>query len=97
MNTQTEEQVLDIQTESTESTERMKRRAIVGKVLSNKMDKTIVVLVERKVKHPRYGKFITRSSKFYAHDPDNKCKLGDVVKIRECRPISKLKSWELVS
>ena len=71
-------------------------RTIVGKVVSNKMDKTIVVLVERKVKHPLYGKFMRRFSKMYAHDADNTCNIGDLVQIRECRPLSKTKTWKLV-
>jgi small subunit ribosomal protein S17 len=71
-------------------------RTIVGKVISNKMDKTIVVQVERKIKHPLYGKYIRRSSKMYAHDDKNTCKVGDVVKIGNSRPISKTKHWVLV-
>jgi small subunit ribosomal protein S17 len=71
-------------------------RTIVGKVISNKMDKTIVVQVERKIKHPLYGKYIRRSSKMYAHDDKNVCKVGDVVKIGNSRPISKTKHWVLV-
>jgi small subunit ribosomal protein S17 len=67
-----------------------------GKVVSNKMDKTIVVLVERKVKHPLYGKYIRRSTKIHAHDEKNTCNIGDVVVIKEHRPISKTKSWQLV-
>jgi small subunit ribosomal protein S17 len=71
-------------------------RTIVGKVISNKMDKTIVVEVERKIKHPLYGKYIRRSSKMYAHDGDNQCKIGDLVLIANSRPISKTKHWILV-
>lgn len=71
-------------------------KTVAGKVVSNKMDKTIVVLVERRVKHPKYGKYIMRSSKMHAHDADNQCHLGDLVKIRETRPISKMKTWELL-
>jgi small subunit ribosomal protein S17 len=71
-------------------------RTIVGKVVSNKMDKTIVVQVDRKIKHPLYGKYIRRSSKMYAHDDKNTCKVGDVVKIGNSRPISKTKHWVLV-
>ncbi len=67
-----------------------------GVVVSNKMDKTITVRMERKVKHPLYGKIIIRSTKFHAHDPDNQCQEGDWVIIRESRPISKTKSWVLV-
>ena len=71
-------------------------RTIVGKVVSSKMDKTIVVQVERKIKHPLYGKYIRRSSKMHAHDDKNVCKVGDVVKIGNSRPISKTKHWVLV-
>jgi len=73
-----------------------KLRTVQGKVVSNKMDKSIVVLTERRVKHPVYGKFLSKSSKIHAHDEDNKCSIGDVVTIKECRPISKTKSWTLV-
>lgn len=69
---------------------------ISGRVISNKMDKTITVLVERKVKHPLYGKFIRRSTKVHAHDEDNVCNEGDTVVIQQCRPLSKTKSWNLV-
>lgn len=72
------------------------KRTLTGKVVSDSRDKSITVLVERKVKHPVYGKFIKRSTKFHAHDEDNSCGLGDVVTIEECRPISKTKSWTLV-
>ncbi len=71
-------------------------RSITGEVVSNKMDKTIVVLGERKVKHPLYGKFIRRSTKYHAHDVNNECNIGDVVMIKECRPISKSKCWTLI-
>ena len=69
---------------------------VTGKVVSNKMDKSITVLIERKVRHPLYGKQIRRSTKIKAHDENNVCKEGDVVRIIETRPISKTKSWELV-
>ena len=72
-------------------------RTVNGRVVSNKMDKSIVVLVERRVKHSVYGKIIKRSSKICAHDANNECGLGDEVTIREVRPISKTKSWALVS
>ena len=72
-------------------------RTVTGRVVSNKMDKSIVVLVERRVKHPVYGKIIKRSSKICAHDANNECGLGDEVTIKEVRPISKTKSWALVS
>lgn len=72
-------------------------RSISGKVVSDKMDKSIVVLVERRVKHPVYGKYMTLSSRIHAHDENNECQQGDFVTIREVRPISKTKSWSLVS
>ena len=75
----------------------MPRRVIQGVVVSDKMDKTIVVLVERRIMHPLYKKFIRRSSKYAAHDEANACKMGDNVRIRECRPISKRKRWEVLS
>ncbi len=74
----------------------MPRRVLRGEVVGDAADKTIVVRVDRRLKHPLYKKFIRRSNKFHAHDPENKCKIGDLVRIRECRPISKLKSWEVV-
>ncbi|MBY0420630.1 MULTISPECIES: 30S ribosomal protein S17 [Rheinheimera] len=72
-------------------------RTLQGKVISNKMDKSITVAIERHVKHPIYGKFITRTTKLHVHDEANQCKEGDIVTIRECRPLSKTKSWTLVS
>ena len=72
-------------------------RTATGRVVSNKMDKSIVVLVERRVKHPVYGKIIKRSTKIHAHDANNDCLPGDEVTIKEVRPISKTKSWSLVS
>jgi len=71
-------------------------RTLQGRVVSNKMNKSIVVLVERKVRHPVYGKFIKRSTKIHAHDEKNVCQEGDVVIISETRPISKTKAWKLV-
>ena len=71
-------------------------RVATGKVVSNKMDKTITVLLERRVKHPVYGKYITRSSKIHAHDESNQCNVGDMVTVAESRPISKSKSWKLL-
>ncbi len=71
-------------------------RTLVGKVISNKMDKSITVLVERRVKHPVYGKYMRRSTKLHAHDENNQCSEGDVVTIKECRPLSKSKNWMLV-
>lgn len=72
------------------------QRVITGKVISSKMNKTIVVQVERKVKHPSYGKYVRRFSKMYAHDEDNTCSIGDLVTIQQTRPISKTKRWKLV-
>ncbi len=72
-------------------------RTATGRVVSNKMDKTVTVLIERRVKHPVYGKYITRSSKIHAHDENNECGMGDVVTVQETRPISKSKSWKLLS
>ncbi|MBC3765145.1 30S ribosomal protein S17 [Neptunicella marina] len=71
-------------------------RTVQGRVISNKMDKSIVVAIERRVKHPIYGKYITRTTKLHAHDETNQCNEGDTVTLRECRPISKTKSWTLV-
>ena len=71
-------------------------RTVVGRVVSNKMDKTVTVLVERQVKHPLYGKYIKRSSKLHAHDADNTCKEGDVVRVTEIAPMSKTKNWRVV-
>jgi small subunit ribosomal protein S17 len=71
-------------------------RVATGKVVSNKMDKTITVLVERREKHPVYGKYMTRSSKIHAHDETNQCAIGDTVTVAESRPISKSKTWKLV-
>jgi len=73
-----------------------KIRTLQGVVISNKMDKSIVVMIERRVKHPMYGKFITRSTKLKAHDEANVCNEGDVVTITEVAPISKSKNWKLV-
>ena len=71
-------------------------RTLQGRVVSDKMDKTITVVVERQFKHPLYKKYIRRSTRLHAHDADNQCKTGDLVVIEECRPVSKLKSWRLV-
>lgn len=76
--------------------ERNLRKERIGIVVSNKMDKSVSVLVERKVKHPKYGKFVKRSSKFMAHDEKNECGMGDTVRIMETRPLSKNKRWRLV-
>ncbi|MCW8847364.1 MAG: 30S ribosomal protein S17 [Sedimenticola sp.] len=71
-------------------------RTLEGRVVSDKMDKSITVLVERKVKHPIYGKFIRRSTKVHAHDEANECGIGDLVVVEQCRPLSKSKTWRLV-
>ncbi|MBT5244807.1 MAG: 30S ribosomal protein S17 [Rhodospirillaceae bacterium] len=75
----------------------MPKRILQGVVVSDKMDKTVTVKVERRFKHPLYKKFIRRSKKYAAHDENNVVKIGDVVRIRECRPISKRKTWEVVT
>ncbi|ASS49856.1 MAG: 30S ribosomal protein S17 [Bacteroidota bacterium] len=72
------------------------RKERIGTVTSDKMEKSIVVAVERKVKHPKYGKFVKKTTKFVAHDETNDCKIGDTVKIMETRPLSKNKNWRLV-
>ena len=72
-------------------------RAVSGVVVSNAMDKTIVVRIERRVKHPVYGKIIKKSTKLHAHDEDNTCQVGDAVTVVECRPLSKTKTWTLKS
>jgi len=76
--------------------EEKKIRTLQGKVISNKMDKSVTVLLERQVKHPLYKKYIRRSTKLHVHDEKNECSIGDMVAIRECRPMSKTKSWALV-
>jgi len=78
------------------SEQKVIKRTLTGKVISDKMDKTITIKVERQVKHPLYGKFIKRSTKVHAHDETNECKMGDTVTVVECRPLSKSKSWQLV-
>ena len=70
--------------------------AMTGRVVSNKMDKSITVLIERSVRHPLYNKYIKRSTKMHAHDESNECNEGDLVQIQQCRPLSKTKSWRLV-
>ena len=74
----------------------MPRRVLTGRVTSDKMDKTVTVLVNRRVMHPLYKKFIRRSKKYAAHDEKNECKVGDVVRIEECPPISKRKAWTVI-
>ncbi|WP_297829515.1 30S ribosomal protein S17 [Thermomonas sp.] len=73
-----------------------KLRTVEGRVVSNKMDKTVTVLVERQVQHALYGKYIRRSTKLHAHDADNSCHEGDVVRLAECAPLSKTKNWRVV-
>jgi small subunit ribosomal protein S17 len=72
------------------------KRTIVGRVVSNKMDKTVTVLIERKVKHPVYGKYVVRSTKLHAHDESNQVNEGDVVEITETRPLSRTKTWSVL-
>jgi len=71
-------------------------RSATGRVISSRMNKTITVKVERRIRHPLYGKFITRHTKLHAHDEGNECQQGDLVQIEECRPLSKTKAWRLV-
>ena len=78
------------------STNQAAKRTRVGRVVSDKADKTVTVMLVRQVKHPLYGKYIKRSTKVHAHDEDNSCGTGDLVKISECRPLSKTKSWRVV-
>jgi small subunit ribosomal protein S17 len=78
------------------SEETQVQRTVTGRVISNRMDKSATVLIERKVKHPVYGKYIRRSTKLHVHDAENACQEGDLVTIEECRPMSKTKSWKLV-
>ena len=79
------------------SAAKKRTRTLTGKVVSNKMEKSITVLVERRVRHPVYGKYMTKSSKVHAHDEKNECNVGDVVSLSESKPISKTKAWQLVS
>lgn len=81
----------------TKETKAKNGRTLQGVVVSDKMDKTIVVRVDRRVQHRVYKKIITKSTKFHVHDPNEQCVIGDTVVIRECRPISKTKAWELVN
>ena len=78
------------------SEEKKVARTVTGRVISDKMHKTITVLVERKVPHPVYGKYVRRSTKLHAHDEQNECKQGDKVMIEQCRPVAKTKAWRLV-
>ena len=78
------------------SEQKKTQRTIEGRVVSNKMHKTVTVLLERQVKHPLYGKIVSRSTKVHAHDENGQCKEGDTVRIVECRPLSKTKNWRVV-
>src|SRR6266478_9117313 len=84
------------QTQQSELPKRHLRKTRVGEVVSNKMDKTIVIAVVRRVPHPKFGKIVKRTKKLYAHDEENKCAVGDLVRVEEARPLSRLKSWRLV-
>jgi len=77
-------------------TEATNKRQLTGRVISDRMNKTVTVLIERRTMHPLYGKVITRSGKYHAHDETNECKEGDLVTIEECRPLSRTKSWRVV-
>lgn len=82
--------------EQVNEVKRNNRKERIGVVVSNKMQKSIVVAVKRKIKHPIYGKFVNKTTKFYAHDENNACEVGDLVRIMETRPLSKIKRWRLV-
>ena len=83
--------------EETITTDEKRKRILVGRVVSDKMDKTVSVAIERLIKHPAYGKYIRRTSKVMAHDESNECKAGDRVTISECRPVSRNKAWTVVN
>lgn len=78
------------------SEQTQENRTLQGRVVSDKMDKSVTVQIERRVKHPIYGKFIRRSTKVHAHDENNECRIGDVVIVEQCRPLSKLKKWRFI-
>lgn len=80
----------------TEQAKTASNRTLQGCVISNKMHKTVTVLIERRVKHPIYGKFVRRSTKIHVHDDGNECQVGDLIVIEQCRPLSKTKSWNFV-
>ena len=84
-------------TEKSENKTNKLRSPMIGKVVSNKMDKSVSVAIERLIKHPIYGKYIRRTTKIVAHDEENKCQEGDIVSISPCKPISKNKSWNVVN
>jgi small subunit ribosomal protein S17 len=83
-------------TETTETTERSRRKARIGKVVSDRMDKTVVVSIERLVKHVTYGRYVRRRKKFKVHDEKNECRIGDTIRFMETRPLSKDKRWRFV-
>ena len=86
----------EAQVQQSDVPKRHLRKTRVGEVVSNKMDKTIVVVVVRRVPHPKFGKIVKRTKKFYAHDAENRCEVGDLVRIQETRPLSRLKRWQLL-
>src|SRR6516225_8860139 len=86
----------EAQAQQSDVPKRHLRKTRVGEVVSNKMDKTIVVAVVRRVAHPKFGKIVKRTKKFYAHDAENRCEVGDLVRIQETRPLSRLKRWQLI-
>jgi small subunit ribosomal protein S17 len=88
-------EAINIETDNS-STDAKTKRTVTGRVVSNKMDKTVSVMIPRVVKHPVYGKYLRRSTKVLVHDEQNTCHAGDVVSISECRPFSKRKAWRLV-
>ena len=79
-----------------DNSEQASNRVVTGRVVSSAMEKTVTVLIERRVKHPLYGKFMRRSTKLHAHDENNECNAGDLVRVEQCRPLSKTKCWRLV-
>mgnify|MGYP002622561787 CR=1 FL=1 len=83
--------------EAAKTTEGKIKRTVTGRVVSNKMDKTVAVAIERSIKHPAYGKYVRRTTKVLAHDETNDCREGDRVMISECRPLSKRKAWQVVN
>ncbi|MAS10694.1 30S ribosomal protein S17 [Endozoicomonas sp. G2_2] len=83
------------ETNNTAADQEKRQRILAGKVVSNAMDKTIVVLIERRMQHPLYGKYVRRSTRLKAHDPENTCQVGDFVEIAEGRPVSRRKAWSL--
>ena len=87
---------MTMMTTTTETAERSRRKVRVGKVVSDRMDKTVVVSIERLVKHPTYGRYVRRRKKFKVHDEKNECRVGDVVRFMETRPLSKDKRWRLL-